>query len=230
MQTFKLLGLLLTYPKAPLQAAVGEFEAVFTSEALLTKRQIKSLRPLLKDLADKELMTLQEEYVATFDRSRNHCLYLFEHIHGESRDRGAAMIDMKEMYARKGLNIGSNELPDYLPLFLEYLTYCQLDEAIEMLADAIDVVATIGMHLKKNKSGYASIFSVMENLPKIKVDQKKVAYAVENAPKDPETFEELDDEWEEKPAFGEDSSDCGDCNQLKKPNSNSQQILSGDIQ
>ena len=70
----------------------------------------------------------------------------------------------------------------------------------------------------------------MENLPKIKVDQKKVAYAVENAPKDPETFEELDDEWEEKPAFGDDSSDCGDCSQLKKPNSNSQQILSGDIQ
>jgi len=124
MKTFKLLGLLLTYPKDQLQAVVGSFTGVFVEEGILTKRQIKSLQPLMDDYANNDLIELQEEYVNTFDRSRNHSLYLFEHIHGESRDRGAAMVDMKEMYATKGLHISSNELPDYLPVFLEYLSYC----------------------------------------------------------------------------------------------------------
>jgi len=230
MKTFKLLGLLLTYPREPLQEAVGSFAEVFASEDLLTKSQIKSLQPLMDDYANGDLITLQEQYVSTFDRGRNHCLYLFEHIHGESRDRGAAMVDMKEMYASKGLDINSNELPDYLPLFLEFLSFCELEEAIEMLSDAIDVIATIGAHLKKDKSMYSGIFKVMENLPKIKVDKKKVALAVKNAPKDPETFDELDKEWEETPAFDNDETDCNSCNVHQKSNDNSQNLFSGDIQ
>ena len=194
MKTFTLLGLLLTYPREPLQEAVGSFTELFESEDLLTKTQIESLQPLLNDYANEDLITLQEGYVNTFDRGRNHCLHLFEHIHGESRDRGVAMVDMMEMYATKGLNISSNELPDYLPVFLEYLSFCELEEAIELLADAIDVIATIGAHLEKSESIYTCIFNALENLPKIKVDKKKVALAVKNAQKDPETFDELDKE------------------------------------
>lgn len=229
MQTFKLLGLLLTYPSEQLQDAVVDFNQVLTDEGLLTKKQIKSLQPIMNDYANNDLIELQEEYVNTFDRGRNHCLHLFEHIHGESRDRGAAMVDMKEMYLTKGLDIGSNELPDYLPLFLEYLSFCEQDEAIAMLADAIDVIATIGLHLVKSKSIYTNIFKVIENLPKIKVDKKKVVLAVKNAPKDPETFDELDKQWEEVPAFGNDESDCNSCDNHQR-NDNNQQILSGDIQ
>jgi nitrate reductase delta subunit len=230
MKTFKLLGLLLTYPKDQLQAVVGSFAGVFVEEGILSKRQIKSLQPLMDDYANNDLIELQEEYVNTFDRSRNHSLYLFEHIHGESRDRGAAMVDMKEMYAAKGLHISSNELPDYLPVFLEYLSYCEIEEAIEILADGIDVVATIGAHLRKNKSVYAAVFKVIENLPDIKVDKIKVALAVINAPKDPETFDELDKEWEETPAFGGDEADCNSCENYQQNNENSQNIFSGDIQ
>ena len=230
MKTFKLLGLLLTYPREQLQEAADSFAELLASEDLLTKSQIKSLQPLLNEYATGDLITLQERYVSTFDRGRNHCLYLFEHIHGESRDRGAAMVDMKEMYARKGLDISSNELPDYLPLFLEYLSFCELDEAIEMLADAIDVIATIGAHLKKDESIYSSIFNVIENLPKIKVDKKKVALAVKNAPKDPETFDELDKEWEETPAFDNDETDCNSCSAYQKSSDDSQNLFSGDIQ
>ena len=230
MKTFKLLGLLLTYPSDQLQAAVGSFAEVFTEENLLTKSQIKSLQPMLDDYANSDLITLQEQYVNTFDRSRNHCLYLFEHIHGESRDRGAAMVDMKEMYARKGLDISSNELPDYLPVFLEYLSFCEFEEAIEMLADAIDVIATIGLHLDKSKSIFARIFMVIESLPNINVDRKKVALAVKNAPKDPETFDELDKEWEETPAFGNDEADCDNCSIHQNSSDDSQNLFSGDIQ
>ena len=229
MKTFKLLGLLLTYPSDQLQAAVGSFAQVFSDENLLTKNQIKSLQPFLDDYANQDLITLQEQYVNTFDRSRNHCLYLFEHIHGESRDRGAAMVDMKEMYARKGLHISTNELPDYLPVFLEFLSFCELDEAIEMLADAIDVIATIGMHLDRNKSIFARIFMILESLPNIKVDRKKVALAVKNAPKDPETFDELDKEWEETPAFGNDEADCNNCSVYQNSGDDSQNLFSGDI-
>jgi nitrate reductase delta subunit len=230
MNTFKLLGLLLTYPGQPLQEAAGSFTGVFESEDLLTRSQIRSLQPLLNEYANEDLITLQERYVATFDRGRNHCLYLFEHIHGESRDRGVAMVDMKEMYATKGLDISSNELPDYLPLFLEYLSFCELDEAIELLSDAIDVIATIGAHLTRSKSIYSCIFNVLENLPKIKVDKKKVALAVKNAPKDPETFEELDKEWEETPAFANEEPDCSSCTAYQKSNDKGQNLFSGDIQ
>ena len=229
MKTFKLLGLLLTYPRDQLQAVVGSFTGVFVEEGLLSKRQIKSLQPLMDDYANNDLIELQEEYVNTFDRSRNHSLYLFEHIHGESRDRGAAMVDMKEMYATKGLHISSNELPDYLPVFLEYLSYCEIGEALEILADGIDVVATIGVHLKKSGSVYAPIFKVIENLPDIKVDKIKVALAVINAPKDPETFDELDKEWEESPAFGGDEADCSSCESFQQSSEDSQNLFSGDI-
>ena len=230
MKTFQLLGLLLTYPREPLREAVGSFTELFESEDLLSKTQVKSLQPLLNDYANEDLITLQEGYVNTFDRGRNHCLHLFEHIHGESRDRGVAMVDMKEMYATKGLDISSNELPDYLPVFLEYLSFCELDEAIELLADAIDVIATIGAHLKKSESIYTCIFNVLENLPKINVDKKKVALAVKNAPKDPESFDELDKEWEETPAFGNDETDCSNCSVHQKSNDDSQNLFSGDIQ
>jgi len=230
MKTFQLLGLLLTYPSEPLQEATGSFTELFESEDLLTKSQLRSLQPLLDDYTNGDLISLQEQYVSTFDRGRNHCLHLFEHIHGESRDRGVAMVDMKEMYASKGLDISSNELPDYLPLFLEYLSFCELDEAIELLADAIDVIATIGTHLEKSDSPYTCVFNVLESLPKIKVDKKKVALAVKNAPKDPETFEELDKEWEETPAFDNDETDCSNCSIHQKSNDNSQNLFSGDIQ
>jgi len=229
MKTFKLLGLLLTYPKDQLQAVVGSFAGVFVEEGVLTKRQIKSLQPLMDDYANNDLIELQEEYVNTFDRSRNHSLYLFEHIHGESRDRGAAMVDMKEMYATKGLFINSNELPDYLPVFMEYLSNCEIEEALEILADGIDVIATIGAHLKKSGSVYAAVFKVIENLPDIKVDKVKVTLALINAPKDPETFDELDKEWEESPAFGGDEDDCSSCESYQKSSENSQNLFSGDI-
>ena len=230
MKTFKLLGLLLTYPSEPLQEAVGSFTQLLESEALLTATQIKSLQALLNDYANEDLITLQEGYVNTFDRGRNHCLHLFEHIHGESRDRGVAMVDMKEMYAGKGLHISSNELPDYLPVFLEYLSFCELDEAVELLADAIDVIATIGAHLEKSESIYTCVFNVLGNLPKINVDKIKVALALKNAPKDPETFDELDKEWEETPAFDNDETDCSNCSVHQKSNDDSQNLFSGDIQ
>ena len=149
MKTFKLLGLLLTYPQGELYDAADELVAVLKEEAVLPEKSIKRVEQFLNDQAAQDLLDVQEDYVETFDRGRAHCLHLFEHIHGESRDRGQAMVDLAETYATKELYINNNELPDYLPLFMEYLSRCEFAEASGLLGEAIDVIAMIGTKLKK---------------------------------------------------------------------------------
>ena len=144
MKTFKLLGLLLTYPEGTVYSASDELLQTLRSEALLPEKFIKKVETFLTAQKAQDLMAVQEDYVETFDRGRAHCLHLFEHIHGESRDRGQAMIDLSETYAAKGLYIETGELPDYLPLFMEYLSRCEFQDATELLGEAINVIAEIG--------------------------------------------------------------------------------------
>jgi nitrate reductase delta subunit len=201
MKTFKLLGLLLTYPEGTVYSESNELLQTLRSEALLPEKIIKKVETFLTAQKVQDLMAVQEDYVETFDRGRAHCLHLFEHIHGESRDRGQAMVDLSETYAAKGLHIDSSELPDYLPLFMEYLSRCELQDATELLGEAIDVIAVIGAKLKKRKSPYADIFTSIESLSVVKADTEKIKTALREAHKDPETLEELDKQWKEAEAF-----------------------------
>ena len=217
MKTFKLLGLLLTYPEGTVFTASDEILQVLREEALLPEKFIRKIEVFLNAQKAQDLMEVQEVYVATFDRGRAHCLHLFEHIHGESRDRGQAMVDLSDAYAAKGLYINSSELPDYLPLFMEYLSRCDFPEASGLLGEAIDVIAMIGAKLKHIQSPYADIFESMEALSAVQADKVKVTEALEKAPKDPETLEELDAEWKEAEAFSGDplvdaAADCSTCN------------------
>ena len=201
MKTFKLLGLLLTYPEGTIYSASDELLQTLRSESLLPEKFIKKIEIFLTTQKARDLIAVQEDYVETFDRGRAHCLHLFEHIHGESRDRGQAMVDLSETYAAKGLHIDSSELPDYLPLFMEYLSRCELQDATELLGEAIDVIAVIGAKLKKRKSPYADIFTSIEALSVVKADTEKIKTALREAHKDPETLEELDKQWKEAEAF-----------------------------
>ncbi len=217
MKTFKLLGLLLTYPEGTVYAASDEVLQILHEEAILPEKSIRKIEAFLNTQNAQDLMAVQEDYVETFDRGRAHCLHLFEHIHGESRDRGQAMVDLSETYATKGLHIDSGELPDYLPLFMEYLSRCDFNEASGLLGEAINVIAMIGAKLKKSKSPYAGVFDSIEVLSAVKADKVKVREAIEKAPKDPETLEELDEEWKEAEAFSGDpladiAADCSTCN------------------
>lgn len=213
MKTFKILGLLITYPEGSLYGASREITAILREEALLPEKLIGRIERFLTEQQDKELLEVQEDYVETFDRGRAHCLHLFEHIHGESRERGQAMVNLSETYATKGLYINNNELPDYLPLFMEYLFRCPFEEASGLLGEAIDVIAMIGAKLKKRKSPYAVVFEAIEVLSAVKPDQVRIKEALEVAPKDPETLEELDEEWREAEAFSADPvADCNTCN------------------
>jgi len=164
MKTFKVISLLLTYPEADWLAALHELEDALAAEAELNGGAAGRLAPLFALLRKSELIALQENYVATFDRNPSHSLHLFEHIHGESRDRGSAMIDLLEEYWRRDFDASASELPDYVPLFLEFLSLLPTGEALELLGDAVHVLAAIGRKLDANGSPYAAAFQALEAL------------------------------------------------------------------
>ncbi len=225
MRSFKILGLLLSYPKQPLIDNLGELEAVLKSEALLKKHALKKVFSFIEHLKITDLYELQENYVELFDRGREHCLHMFEHIHGESRDRGQAMVNLIESYAEKGFYMTEGELPDYLPLFLEYLSVCPIEEAIDFIGDPINVIATIGVRLKKRDSLYHTLFEAMEALAKVKPSDAVIEEAKAEKIKI-QTLDELDEEWVEAEAF-DNSSDCTSCDMTTYPDKNTVQISRG---
>ncbi|HSC80930.1 MAG TPA: nitrate reductase molybdenum cofactor assembly chaperone [Chitinolyticbacter sp.] len=156
------LSALLSYPEAELVAAIDEIDAALASQADNRAR----LWPLLDFLRSNSLIALQENYVATFDRNPAYALHLFEHLHGESRDRGEAMVDLLNEYQRHGFEPGSEtgELPDYLPLFLEFLGQLPAEQALPLLNEAVHVIAAIGDRLAESGSPYATIFAVLREL------------------------------------------------------------------
>ena len=132
-KTLKVLSALLTYPTAELQAAVPEMRAALDGEGRLPQSNRDRLDRILEELAKGDLYDLQERYVLLFDRTRSLSLHLFEHVHGESCDRGQAMVDLKALYERHGLVMSSSDLPDHLPLFLEFLSAAPETEACELI-------------------------------------------------------------------------------------------------
>ena len=195
--TFKVLSLLLSYPTAPIRAVADTFDAALASDDLVPAAQRDALRPLVGQLRQRDLVDLQERYVLLFDRTRSLSLHLFEHVHGESRDRGQAMVDLQALYAEGGLEISARELPDFLPLFLEFLSTRPLDEALETLGHARHVLVALGKRLRQRGSDYATVFDALTA-----IGHGKPADASEpdlSAVPDagPDDLEALDREWED---------------------------------
>ena len=162
--TLRILSHLLRYPSAELQQAAGYLAAMLTREGVLSPGQIADLAPLVCSLAEDDLLDLQERYVALFDRGRAVSLHLFEHVHGESRDRGQAMVDLRDRYAGAGLEIMANELPDYLPLFLEYLSTLPGEQAREELAQTGVILAALAQRLGERDTPWAAPMGVLATL------------------------------------------------------------------
>ncbi len=165
MNHYRILSALLLYPEGDLVAALPELEGGLP---LPMRAQVA---PLLAHLAENDMITLQQEYVQTFDRTPSHSLHLFEHIHGESRDRGQAMVDLMEEYKKHGLEMQGDELPDFVPLFLEFLSQLDNEEAGRLLGDAVHVLAFIGRKLAANGSPYAGVFGVLEGLSPVAAEE-----------------------------------------------------------
>ena len=210
-QTFKVLSLLLTYPTREICDAAGDMKAALVQEGVLGRRECRAVHALIDEIADGDLYDMQERYVFLFDRTRTLSLHLFEHVHGESRDRGQAMVDLMTMYEDHGLKIDARELPDFLPLFLEFLSTLPLDEARQVLGQPLHIIAALGERLSKRKSAYAGVFRALEAIAKNKASADDVAELLEQPEHDPNDFDELDRIWEEEAVTfgGGDEAACG---------------------
>ncbi|MEM7428030.1 MAG: nitrate reductase molybdenum cofactor assembly chaperone [Pseudomonadota bacterium] len=197
-RTLKILSLLLTYPTQELKEAARNFPEMLEEEGHLDPRRLRSLGRLISELSRRDLYDSQERYVLLFDRSRTLSLNLFEHIHGESRDRGQAMVDLRALYTQHGLDLSARELPDFLPLFLEFLSTRPGNEAGELLADTIHIITAIKQRLRKRQSSYAAVFWALEALSLAAADKADVRAILQEPDDDPNDFEALDKVWEEE--------------------------------
>lgn len=212
-RTFKVLAALLSYPTEDIQAAAPAFKSVLAEEGLLPERQQMRVGHLIDQLATRDLYDLQERYVSLFDRSKSLSLHLFEHVHGEGRDRGQAMVDLQELYAQHGLEISAKELPDYLPMFLEFLSVLPLPEARAMLGEPGHVLEALRDRMRKRKSIYASVFRAMLSI----ADSNAAASVtdIHTADEDPDDLEALDEAWAEEPVtFGPGEEGCPIADQM----------------
>jgi nitrate reductase delta subunit len=195
MIVFRALSALLSYPSEEMRRALPEIAEVIRAASIVTPAERLGLLDLIDELARGDLLTAEEGYVDLFDRGRALSLHLFEHLHGEGRDRGEAMVELKQLYAKAGFELSARELPDYLPVVLEYLSCRNLVEAREMLADCAHILTTIGRSLVARRSRYAAVLQALiviagEN----PIDVAKVPPAKERT-------DALDRDWAEEPAF-----------------------------
>jgi nitrate reductase delta subunit len=208
VMTFKALSALLCYPDENLRAAAGDIAALIRSENLVGPDVRRELDRLVDELGHLDLFELQQRYVDLFDKTRRLSLHLFEHVHGESRDRGQAMVDLAALYEHGGLTLSVNELPDYLPLFLEYLSTRPVDEARALLADAIHIIAAVEERLAQWKSPYAAVFSAIRSVAGVRVSTPATTMPGEL---DHDDLAALDAAWEETAVIfgpGEAGNDC----------------------
>jgi len=209
--TFKALSALLSYPTAELQKAVPEFIVALDGEALIPASIRRQLDRLLDEIATGDLYDLQERYVFLFDRTRSLSLHLFEHVHGESRDRGQAMIDLKAMYEKCGLEIGAAELPDFVPLFLEFLSMQPRSESYELLAQPAHIFSALGERLRKRHSAYESVFRTLVALAASKPKGEDISSLLGQPDPDADDLAALDAAWEDVPvSFGPSANSCKD--------------------
>ncbi|MCS6623340.1 nitrate reductase molybdenum cofactor assembly chaperone [Roseibacterium beibuensis] len=196
-RTLKAFSLILSYPTPELQRAMPEIGGVLVADSRITAAGRRALRPLLETLSIGDIYTLQETYVALFDRSRTLSLNLFEHVHGESRDRGGAMVSLVEMYRDAGYEPATSELPDHLPVLLEFLATRPFAEAQDTLADAAHILEALNARLVRRESGYGAVFAALLQLSGAKADKAAVAELLEEPEVDPDDLEALDKVWEE---------------------------------
>ena len=206
--SLRVLARLLDYPCAELQAAAGELAAILDDETRLPEPLRKRLGQWCQRLAQSDLLDLQEAYVELFDRGRSVSLLLFEHVHGESRDRGQAMVDLLHRYNAAGLAIHVNELPDYLPLYLEFLALQDAEGARVGLAEVAHILALLATRLDERGSAYAAVFHGLLELSGERPDLAALHRDCEQEARD-DSLEALDKAWEEtQVSFGEPAAGC----------------------
>jgi nitrate reductase delta subunit len=189
--TLRALAFLLRYPDDAMREHLGEVSEALHAERALSATRLAELDRLAERLAGGDAMQVQAEYVETFDRGRRTALTLFEHVHGDSRDRGPAMVDLAQTYERTGLRLAEGEMPDHLPVVLEFASTQPARQARAFLGETAHIVRAIFSALLGRASPYASVLAAVLELA------GERAEAVELAPE-----QGLDEAWAEPQAFG----------------------------
>ena len=201
--TYRALSRLLSYPDAQLQSEARTCVELVEREGLISGRTIGELRKLADLLAVQDIYEAQAAYVDLFDRTRSVSLHLYEHVHGESRERGPAMVGLVELYRAHGLEMEANDLPDYLPVFLEFLSVIADAEAASLIGEAAHVLEAISARLAKRQNPYQSIFRALLTISDKPADTAAVQSLLAIEDDDPDDLEALDKAWAEAPVnFG----------------------------
>lgn len=207
--TYRALSLMLSYPTEEIAAMMPLALEAIHREKLLPERIARRLAPLADELSRADLYAAQARYVDLFDRSRSLSLQLYEHIHGESRDRGQAMLELLMLYSARGLELTAKELPDHLPVFLEFLSTQPEADAAALLGQAAHVVEALRERLKKRRSPYARVFDALVALSAAERDGEALKALLQEPEDDPNDLEALDRAWaEEQVTFGPDKVGC----------------------
>lgn len=208
-QTYRALSLMLSYPTAEGAALMPAVLDTLNREALLPARLVRRLRPLASELSARDPYELQARYVDLFDRTRSLSLQLYEHVHGESRDRGQAMVELLKLYSSRGLELTARELPDHLPVFLEFLSMLPGAEAAALLGEAAHVLEALRERLKKRQSPYARVFDALVALVDTARNGDALQALLQEPDDDPDDLEALDRAWaEEQVSFGPSQVGC----------------------
>ncbi|EPR9083680.1 nitrate reductase molybdenum cofactor assembly chaperone [Cronobacter dublinensis] len=197
MTELLMISRLLEYPDAALWQHQQELFDALAGTEQLSLQNAHHLGVFIRDLLQEDLLDAQAAYSELFDRGRATSLLLFEHVHGESRDRGQAMVDLLAQYERAGLVLDSRELPDHLPLYLEYLAQLPAQEAVNGLQDIAPILALIGARLKQRESRYAVLFDLLIALSEAQIDTRRVSETIADEARD-DTPQALDAVWEEE--------------------------------
>jgi nitrate reductase delta subunit len=211
MISMKALGALIDYPTPELQSAADEIEQALGEERALPAAELVRVRAFLDRLRRTDIMDLQEYWIGLFDRSKRLALHLYEHSYGESRDRGQAMVNLALTYRMNGFELNAAEMPDYLPLFLEFLSVIPDVHARRYLTDAIEIVEALRIRLEERDPTYAALLTALVTLASREADVDKVETILAEEPQDPVDLEALDREWAEEPvdfAAGSALKDC----------------------
>jgi len=195
IKTYKILSLCLSYPNADLQLFLSEVDNELIKDALLNNSKIKEVSRFVNHFINMNLTDWQAQYVQLFDYSRSASLHIFEHIKSDSKDRGQAMVELS-----------ANELPDYLPVFLEFLSTQQPQKAAELLSEPIHIIDRINKALSEKQNPYCDIFSAIISLSAKQPDKKATEVIIKY-----EKPLDLDAEYEEEPIEFGISNSCNHC-------------------
>ncbi|GAA0859284.1 nitrate reductase molybdenum cofactor assembly chaperone [Aliiglaciecola litoralis] len=217
MKILTLLSRLIDYPNDTLYAHGDDVVDFIANDKLLSQADKSALMAFIEQRFNDSLLDWQSDYDGLFERGRSLSLLIYEHLHGESRDRGQAMVNLLAQYRAAGLDIGVRELPDYIPLFLEFASTQGEQNAKGWLEDIAPILALLAVRLEKRNCNYSALFTTLVSLSGAQIDMQALREQVKDEKRD-DTKKALDKVWEEEAVtFGGDAINGGCPTNAAKP-------------